>query len=569
MRECARLCDNIAADKRVAERGLHGLVLTAGNFNFALSRRVTDEGLEQTFALNYLSKFLIINRLLPSLKKASGSVVSVLAGGNGGFFDKNDIQMSKNYNCVKQAIQTGVLVDLMTIHLASLYPESTEAPKFYHLFPGLMNTDNVRNANIPAFAAAPLKMFILPLVGRNPSAVAEEDVIPLLLGRSGEGGASGRRYYPSGGLFHPGLKGVPAYKELVDAETRTRLPCSSSALGSVSSIRRHKPEPVPASPGAGPDPDTSSEAPKNSTAGAASQLLSAHIDDLERKWEARRELQHQHLNKNSQPSANSAGNKTSTATTSTSTSIGKTRKFKNSYEAALFKRRSNKKKKKEKIQNTQKHASEEVGAQPPTVGLPVRSENPVDRFIANVILRRFDLAEEALLSVVNAGIPMSVGILNSKIEMLVYQGNLIAAFDVLEKEFEEHNLAPNGKSFEKLLVGCLTAIRYRRVPEKQRKHAFPTIPATEASQLTEELDRLAFVPSEAVINHPDRSEAYWTNRACLLLEKMIDSGFTPNLRIFDLFMRTFLLQGKYKRVFEMFKRMKDYDIKPDEIAYAI
>ncbi|KAJ3383026.1 hypothetical protein HDU84_003896 [Entophlyctis sp. JEL0112] len=153
--------------------------------------------------------------------------------------------------------------------------------------------------------------------------------------------------------------------------------------------------------------------------------------------------------------------------------------------------------------------------------------------------------------------------------MLVYQGNLIAAFDVLEKEFEEHYLAPNGKSFEKLLVGCLTAIRYRRVPEKQRKHAFPTIPATEASQLTEELDRLAFVPSEAVINHPDRSEAYWTNRACLLLEKMIDSGFTPNLRIFDLFMRTFLLQGKYKRVFEMFKRMKDYDIKPDEIAYAI
>ncbi|KAJ3346980.1 hypothetical protein HDU83_002534 [Entophlyctis luteolus] len=230
MQECARLCDNIAADKRVAERGLHGLVLTAGNFNFALSRRVTDEGLEQTFALNYLSKFLIINRLLPSLMKASGSVVSVLAGGNGGFFDRNDIQMSKNYNCVKQAIQTGVLVDLMTIHLASLYPESTEAPKFYHLFPGLMNTDNVRNANIPAFAAAPLKMFILPLVGRNPSAVAEEDVIPLLLGRSGEGGASGRRYYPSGGLFHPGLKGVPAYKELVDAETRTRVWEESHAL---------------------------------------------------------------------------------------------------------------------------------------------------------------------------------------------------------------------------------------------------------------------------------------------------------------------------------------------------
>ncbi|KAJ3108595.1 hypothetical protein HK100_003417 [Physocladia obscura] len=225
MKQCIAFADAVAADPLVKEHGLSALVLSAGNLNFALSRHVTPEGLERTFALNYLSKFAIINRLMPALLRAnSARIVSVLAGGNGGYFDINDIQMQKgSYNCIKQATQTGVLVDLMTVQLSSLYSQpvptslSLAPPRFYHFFPGIMNTNNPTNANLPWYITTPLKL-ILPLVGQNPDVVARTNILPLL-----ETSYLDLSLLSSGSLIHPGLKLAKHYDVLKDTSVRERL----------------------------------------------------------------------------------------------------------------------------------------------------------------------------------------------------------------------------------------------------------------------------------------------------------------------------------------------------------
>ncbi|ORY43169.1 hypothetical protein BCR33DRAFT_717903 [Rhizoclosmatium globosum] len=204
LKQSIAFADFVRTSKQVQENGLAGLVLTAGNFNFALSRSTTTEGIESTLALNALSKLAIINRLLPDLERVPDSrVVSVLAGGNGGPFKPDDIQLKSNYNCVSQAIQTGVLVDLFTVHLASLNT-SPSSPKFFHMFPGLMNTNNPTNANLPFYVTYPLK-FVLPILGRSPDTVATE-VVTLL--QSEEWKAK------SGALVHPGLKTVKPYAKV-------------------------------------------------------------------------------------------------------------------------------------------------------------------------------------------------------------------------------------------------------------------------------------------------------------------------------------------------------------------
>ncbi|KAJ3242426.1 hypothetical protein HDU81_003132 [Chytriomyces hyalinus] len=217
MRQCVRLAREIEADPHVAKHGLSGLVLSAGNLNLGLSRVETDEGVEKTFALNYLSKFALINHLLPSLERAKDArVVSIMAGGNGGKFDVDDLQMAKgSYNCISQAIGTGAMIDSMTYHLASRNQTPT-SPKFFHLFPGVVNTDNPKNAGFPSIIVSLMKI-VMPLIARDPNTVAAE-VIELLTSEKYTDVAT-----KSGLFLHPGLGVVPPYKSVLDVAQRERV----------------------------------------------------------------------------------------------------------------------------------------------------------------------------------------------------------------------------------------------------------------------------------------------------------------------------------------------------------
>jgi len=71
-----RLCDDLLSDGRPIDR----LVLNAGMLPD--SQRITDEGLDETFATNLLSGFVMTKRLVPLLAKADGArVVNVTSGG--------------------------------------------------------------------------------------------------------------------------------------------------------------------------------------------------------------------------------------------------------------------------------------------------------------------------------------------------------------------------------------------------------------------------------------------------------------------------------------------------------
>ncbi|KAJ3206618.1 hypothetical protein HDU67_008042 [Dinochytrium kinnereticum] len=98
----------------VGDGGVAAVVMTAGSLNFG-GRRVNKEGIETTFALNYLSKFIILQSLLPYLQSSPLSrAVTVLHGGVGVPVDVQDLQVTKNFSFIKAANNSAALLDIMT-----------------------------------------------------------------------------------------------------------------------------------------------------------------------------------------------------------------------------------------------------------------------------------------------------------------------------------------------------------------------------------------------------------------------------------------------------------------------
>ncbi|KAJ1549523.1 hypothetical protein HK405_014203 [Cladochytrium tenue] len=224
---CKEFADAVAAEPAVAKDGLHVLVMSAGHVNVG-SRKETREGLEMTFALNYLSKFVVTNRLLPSLRRANDArVVYVLAGGNGGALEPDDLQLSKSFSFVKAAGASGALVDVLTKHLADEHKASASGPSFYHVFPGVVNTSNVYSTGLPrpvAFVAS----LAMGLLGR-PVAQAADDVFRLASAAEFAASAPGapsekdeHGLYFHAGLAQPKLDAAYAAK-LADDELTGRV----------------------------------------------------------------------------------------------------------------------------------------------------------------------------------------------------------------------------------------------------------------------------------------------------------------------------------------------------------
>lgn len=86
-------------------KNLNGLVNAAGAWYF--KKEVTSEGIDKSFAVNYLSHFALINSLLDVLEATDDARV-VTVGGNPLFLKKpkldlNDLQLSENYGGLKAA----------------------------------------------------------------------------------------------------------------------------------------------------------------------------------------------------------------------------------------------------------------------------------------------------------------------------------------------------------------------------------------------------------------------------------------------------------------------------------
>eukprot|EP00026_Physarum_polycephalum_P011051 Phypoly_transcript_11245.p1 GENE.Phypoly_transcript_11245~~Phypoly_transcript_11245.p1 ORF type:complete len:310 (+),score=49.42 Phypoly_transcript_11245:101-1030(+) len=142
------------------KEGLNTLLVTSGGLNVG-SRRDTSEGIEHNFAISFLGRFLVINRLIPLLLKApeGGRAMSVLSAGvHPGTLDLNDIEMKQPgaYGKVQSAKSNSICNDAMVDELAIRYKDQNVS--FFHLAPGPVGTDIMSNNNVP------LSSVLTPLV---------------------------------------------------------------------------------------------------------------------------------------------------------------------------------------------------------------------------------------------------------------------------------------------------------------------------------------------------------------------------------------------------------------------
>jgi NAD(P)-dependent dehydrogenase (short-subunit alcohol dehydrogenase family) len=96
--DLSRLADmkRVAAEIADAEPEIDVLVNNAGAlFN---TRKVTDDGLEMTFALNHMSYFVVTNLLRPCLKAGARVVSTASDAHKGAHLDFADLQSSRSYS---------------------------------------------------------------------------------------------------------------------------------------------------------------------------------------------------------------------------------------------------------------------------------------------------------------------------------------------------------------------------------------------------------------------------------------------------------------------------------------
>ncbi|GAB2836563.1 hypothetical protein GCM10022221_39670 [Actinocorallia aurea] len=111
-----------------------------GAQRFAAKRTETQDGLEFTFALFYLSRYFIGHGLLPALEKADGPVVMNLAGPGGlpGVISWDDLQLTSGYSGKAAAMQASRLVDLLGTAFPLRHPDARTRYVLYN--PGFVRT---------------------------------------------------------------------------------------------------------------------------------------------------------------------------------------------------------------------------------------------------------------------------------------------------------------------------------------------------------------------------------------------------------------------------------------------
>jgi len=132
---------------------LDALVCCAGNF--ALRPEWTNEGLERSLVLNYLSRFLLAMRLGPLLAQASSGRLVLVA--NAGTYPDTlnfeDLQYRRGRPGLRVASRTQFANDLLAVELAERWRDTAVAVTC--VFPGVVRDDLFRHAiGLPRLLAA-------------------------------------------------------------------------------------------------------------------------------------------------------------------------------------------------------------------------------------------------------------------------------------------------------------------------------------------------------------------------------------------------------------------------------
>jgi NAD(P)-dependent dehydrogenase (short-subunit alcohol dehydrogenase family) len=186
MREVVRLAEALRTHGR-----LDVVVHCAGVM--LRNRTLTAEGLETVFAVQYLARMLLTQRVMPLLHASPNPrIVDVSAGGTINLpFDFDNLQGEKQYDGVHALRHESVANDMLVLELQARYP----AMRFYNYGPGVVRTTLLRD--MPAL----LRLFagtFGALISIS-SEQAADDILTLLTHspESGLYGRKGRRNDPS------------------------------------------------------------------------------------------------------------------------------------------------------------------------------------------------------------------------------------------------------------------------------------------------------------------------------------------------------------------------------------
>ncbi|RUS19496.1 hypothetical protein BC937DRAFT_87389 [Endogone sp. FLAS-F59071] len=152
--------------------GLNYLFLTAGHPPND-TRTETTEGIERQFAVQSLARFVIIEMLIPALKKAHGGarVIDVMAPGGKNVEFLEDIEFQKrSYSFFAAIARDTGYHDLMAKAFTARY--ATSNIQFHHISPGIVDTGAIKN--MPWYIR--MFSFIFPFISTKPEDYAETPV---------------------------------------------------------------------------------------------------------------------------------------------------------------------------------------------------------------------------------------------------------------------------------------------------------------------------------------------------------------------------------------------------------
>lgn len=149
---------NLAARFKEKHRKLHVLVNNAGTF--FTKRHETIDGLEMTFVVNYLSRFLLTHLLLDVLKDSAPSRIVEVAGAyhTKGQINFDDLQSERDYNGMKANAQSKLANVLFTHELARRLKGTGVTINCLH--PGIVATKLIESdRDYPSFLKALYRLF--------------------------------------------------------------------------------------------------------------------------------------------------------------------------------------------------------------------------------------------------------------------------------------------------------------------------------------------------------------------------------------------------------------------------
>jgi NAD(P)-dependent dehydrogenase (short-subunit alcohol dehydrogenase family) len=182
--------ERLGADVARRVDALHVLFNCSGSVSF--QRRLTSEGLESNFAVDYLARFALTQRLLPLLIAGGrpGRTARVLTAGGAGqvgrvYFD--DVSLATNYNVVRSVTQIQHASDVWMIELGRRMAANGEHVTTACMKYGAIQT-NTRHT-FPLWARLLVGGVLDPFVGRSAEeagvAAAKVALDPALEGLTG------------------------------------------------------------------------------------------------------------------------------------------------------------------------------------------------------------------------------------------------------------------------------------------------------------------------------------------------------------------------------------------------